>query len=118
MKVYRGIEYNIKVEVLRNDLQSYSERVSAIVLNGETIGNCNPDGGDFDCTFYDCAQTLSTKRISSTDGRIFASITYVGHSWDCDCDKKTWECAKENTRTGFTPMTAVAKIILTPLNGN
>ena len=118
LNVLPDIEYSIKIEVLRNDLESSSERVSKIILNGETIGDCNPDGGDYDCTFFDCAQTLSTKRISSSDGKIFASLTYQGHARDCDCDKETWECVKENTKPGFTPMTAVARITLTPLNGN
>ena len=118
INVLPGIEYSIQVEVLRNDLGDSTEKVTKIKINGETIGDCNPDGGDYDCTFFNCAQTITTKRISSPDGTIFASFTYVGHSRDCDCDKETWECAKEDTKTGFSPMTAVAKITLTPLNGN
>ena len=118
LKVYPGIDYSVKVEVLRNDLGSSSEKVSRIALNGRTIGDCNPNGGDYDCTFFDCSLTLSTKQISSSDGSIVASLTFQGHSRDCDCDKETWECAKEDTKTGFAPMLAVAKITLTPLTGN
>ena len=118
INVLPGIDYSVKVEVLRNDLGSNNEKVSRIELNGRNIGYCNPDGDDYDCTFFDCSQTLSTKSISSTNGSIAASLTYEGHSWDCDCDKQTWQCAKENTKIGFTPMTAVAKITLTPLRGN
>ena len=118
LNVLPGVDYSIKVEVLRNDLGQSAEKVSRIALNGRSIGECNPDGDDYDCTFFDCSQTISDKSISSTNGSIVASLTYEGHSWDCDCDKETWQCAKENTKVGLTPMTAVAKITLTPLNGN
>ena len=114
LKVHPDTLYNIKVEVLRNDLGGASEKVSAITLNDINIGDCNPDGEDYDCTFFDCAQTLSTKSITSNDGTILASLDYVGHSRDCDCDMKTWKCAKEETEPSFTPMTAVARITLTP----
>ena len=116
LKVHPGTLYYIKVEVLQNDLGHASEKVSAITLNDINIGDCNPDGEDYDCTFFDCAQTLSTKSITSNDGTILASLDYVGHSWDCDCDMKTWKCAKEKTEPSFTPMTAVARITLTPGN--
>ena len=116
--VYPGVDYSVKVEVLRNDLGSSSEKVSRIALNGHTIGDCNPDGDDFDCTFFDCSQTISSKSISSSTGSIDVSFTYQGHSWDCDCSKETWQCAKENTVTGFNPMVAVARITLSPLKGN
>ena len=118
INVQPGIDYSVKVEVLRNDLGSSSEKVSRIALNGRTIGDCNPDGDDYDCTFFDCSPTLSTKQVSSHGGSIVASLTFQGHSRDCDCDKGTWECAKEDTKIGFDPMLAVAKITLTPLSGN
>ena len=117
LNVYPGIDYSVKVEVLRNDLGSSSEKVSKIALNGHKIGDCNPDGGDYDCTFFDCSQTLSSKSISSTTGSIDISLTYQGHSWDCDCNKETWQCAKENTIIGFTPMVAVARITFAPIKG-
>ena len=118
LSVLPGIEYRVKVEVLRNDLAGSDEKVSRIALNGRTIGDCNPNGGDYDCTFFDCSLTLSTKQISSSDGSVVAALTFQGHSRDCDCDKETWECAKEDTKKGFAPMLAVAKITLTPLSGN
>ena len=114
ISVLPGIEYSVKVEVLRNDLGGEAEKVSQIALNGNNIGNCNPDGGDYDCTFFDCSSTLLSKSISSTTGSVDVSLTYQGHSWDCDCNKDTWQCARENTNTGFTPMVAVARITLTP----
>ena len=122
LNVLPGTEYSIKVEVLRNDLGQEAEKVSRITLNGRNIGDCNPDEEDYDCTFFDCSQTISTKSISFTNRSIVASLTYEGHSWDCDCDKETWECAKEDTKTRpkhfFDPMLAVAKITLTPSSGN
>ena len=46
--VQPGITYAVKVEILRNDLGSSSEKVRDITLDGKSIGDCNPDGGDQD----------------------------------------------------------------------
>ena len=112
------LTYILKVEVLRNDLASSNEKVSNITLNGVAIGDCNPDGEDYDCTFFDCSGSLTKTSISSGNSSILAAFTYEGHSWDCDCDKETWKCSKENTTINYTPMTAVAKVTLTPLIGD
>ena len=110
-----NIAYSPKIEVLRNDLGSASEKVSKITFDGAVIGDCNPDGEDYDCTFFDCYNTIKTKTISSETGLIPVSLTYQGHSWDCDCDKETWMCSRESSIPGRTPMTAVARFTLTPI---
>ena len=43
--------YRLKVEVLRNDLADSDEKGADIALDGVSIGDCNPDGSDLDCTF-------------------------------------------------------------------
>lgn len=111
--VASGTTYNVKVEVLRNDLASASEYVSAITFDGSSIGSCNPDGGDYDCTFYNCASTLSSTTYTPTSTTIAVVLTFVGHSHDCDCDTTTWQCSQENTVSGRVAMTAVARISLT-----
>ena len=118
INVVPNVQYQLKVEVLRNDLESSSERVTSIMFDGAEIGDCNPDGDDYDCTFFDCHNTIQTKTISSKNGTIPVSLAYEGHSWDCDCDKETWVCSAESTVAGRTPMTAVARFTLTPLIGN
>ena len=115
INVVPNVQYQLQVEVLRNDLGSSSERVSSIMFDGAEIGDCNPDGGDYDCTFFDCHNTIQTKTISSKNGAIPVSLAYQGHSWDCDCDKETWICSEESTVAGRTPMTAVARFTLTPI---
>ena len=118
INVMPDVTYSLKVEVLRNDLGGENEKVSNIQLDGVTIGDCNPDGDDYDCTFFDCEQSLTKTTITSSSGSIIAELAYEGHSHDCDCNKNTWECAKQDTMIGFTPMTAVARITLTPIPGN
>ena len=118
IKVVPSLDYNINVEVLRNDLGGQDEKVSTITLNGVNIGNCNPDGGDYNCTFFDCKASIEKETISSKNGSILASLTFEGHSRDCDCNKQTWNCSKENTVPGLAPMTAVARVILSPITGN
>ena len=120
INVVPDVTYSLKVEVLRNDLGSKSEKVSDIQLDGVTIGDCNPDGGDYDCTFFDCGQSLTKTTITSSSGSIIAALAYEGayRTHSCDCNKETWECAKQDTMIGFTPMTAVARITLTPIPGN
>ena len=115
INVLPNIAYSPKIEVLRNDLGSASEKVSKITFDEVVIGDCNPDGGDLDCTFFDCKDTIKGQAVSSTTGSIAVSFTYVGHSRDCDCDKETWSCSGENQISGRTPMTAAARITLTPI---
>ena len=117
INVLPNISYRLKVEVLRNDLGHSDEKVSNITFDGVSVGSCNPDGDDYDCTFFDCEETIENTTIKSTNGSFLAKLTFEGHSWDCDCDKITWNCSKENTIISFTPMTAVARVTLTPIIG-
>ena len=110
------LKYEIKVEVLRNDLAGDWEKVSAITVNGVNIGECNPDGTDDDCTFYDCNSSLTQTTVSSQNDFIKVVLHYEGHSSDCDCNKDTWECVKEDANEEdptFISMIAVARITLT-----
>ena len=118
INVAPNLEYEVRIEVLRNDLQDDDERVSKITFDGVTIGDCNPDGGDYDCTFFNCRDRIQSSLVSSETGSIRVALTYQGHSWDCDCDKETWDCSKENQVPTRTPMTAAARITLTPISGN
>ena len=118
IKVEPDVDYYMKIEVLRNDLGDSGERVSKITIDGVNVGDCDPDGGDYDCTFFDCKASIEKETISSKNGSILASLTFEGHSRDCDCNKQTWNCSKENTIPGLAPMTAVARVILSPITGN
>jgi hypothetical protein len=105
-----GNSYEVlSVEVLRNDLAHVSEYVKSIKLAGVEVGSCHPDGGDYDCTFFDCRKTR-TFTAQSTNPSF--EITVHGHSRDCDCDTNTWECSKEKTVAGRTPMRIVSRIIV------
>ena len=90
-----------QVEVLRNDLGSADEKVSSIKLNGTPIGSCNPDGGDYDCTFYNCASSnhqgqsrLTKTTYTPTGTTINVEMVYTGHSHDSfiDCLLVTKAC--------------------------
>jgi len=108
-----GVEYDVSVEVLRNDLGSSDEYVSDITLEGKSLGSCNPDGNDYDCTFYRCPN--KGKVTGPSDGKFDVNMQFRGHSHDCDCDKNSWVCSKENTVWGRKPMTAVYRFIFTPI---
>ena len=58
--VQPGLQYSVNVEILRNDLASSSEKVQDITLDGISIGGCNPDGSDYDCTFFNCPITSAS----------------------------------------------------------
>ena len=47
--------FRLKVVVMRTDTNYRDEKVSDIKINGRSIGGCNPDGEDYECTFYDCS---------------------------------------------------------------
>jgi len=114
--VQPGVRYTVSVEILRNDLGSSGERVQDITLDGSSIGGCNPDGGDYDCTFYNCPMPSAT--VMSQTGNVEVNMVFHGQSWDCDCDEQTWICSSENSVGGRTPVTAVGRFVLTPTEGD
>ena len=114
--VQPNTRYHVRFEILQNDLHSASEKVTAVWVDGEDLGECNPTGGDYDCTFWDCSPSQKSLIITSkSSGKVEVNMKLTGHSWDCDCDTTTWECSKQDTVSGRTKMTAVGIFILTPV---
>ena len=103
------------MEVLRNDLGHAHEKVVDVTLDGQSIGGCNPNGGDYDCTFFPCSHI--THSFTPTTEKVALRIDVQGHSWDCDCDMKAhpWKCSRENSISGRTAMTAVARYTFDPV---
>ena len=118
VNVVPNVGYTIKVEVLLNDLGEDHEKVSNIEFGGMKIGECNPNCGhdcrDNACVFYDCAKHLHENSVSFVTDRISVKLEYVGHSKDCDCHERTWECKPEDEDSDLTPTLALARITLTP----
>lgn len=112
VEVEEGVDYIVGFEILRNDLGDGSEYVTDVIVDGHSLGECHPDGGDYDCTFFQCPFTETV--ITASSSTIDVNIRVTGHSWDCDCDKQTWECSAEGSVSGRTPMTAVGRFTLTP----
>ena len=110
--VIAGTTYNVNFEILRNDLGHSSEYVTDVLIDGKSLGACHPDGGDYDCTFFSCP--FGQVAITPASSQIDVDIQIRGHSWDCDCDKVTWECSKQETVAGRAPMSAVGRFTLTP----
>ena len=116
LEVAKGVAYTVKAEVLRNDLASASEKLTSLTLNGKSLFDskgCNPPGSDYACDFWKCP-VLKNFVAQSTTGTIAVRMDFDEHSWDCDCDPNTWECAKENTIPGTMPMEAAVRFTLTP----
>ena len=117
IKVTKGVTYSLKVEVLRNDLGDSNEKVASITVDGREVGKkdgaaCNPDGGDSDCTFFDCEAQLSENLVvTANSSTIKVALDFKEHSWACDCDKKTWKCSKKGSKKGGE-MEAVARVTL------
>jgi len=105
--------YYVKIEILRNDLGQASEYATGIEVNGVSVGQCHPDGGDYDCTFFTCYEDV--KIHTDNTGRVDMKVSLTGHSHDCDCDIKTWECERESAVLigGRKAMTAVARFTFT-----
>ena len=115
--------YNIKVEILRNDLARPNKFASAIIINNKLIGSCNPGGVDFDCDFYDCAKgnSLILTTVRPTVAIIDVNITFTSDGWrqKCACNYQTLSspgaCGPEYLGVYKTKMSATARITLTPL---
>ena len=71
---------------MRNDLGQASEYVKSIAVGGTNMGACRPDGGDYDCTFFQCPFDTTTVVTASASGTVPVAMVFTGHSRDCDCD--------------------------------
>jgi len=118
-----GAKYDVlAIDVLRNDMGSSSERVQSIKIDGVNLGSCNPDGSDYDCTFFDCLRSFTENgrawpySFTATSNEIEVSLRFKATSWDCDCDTTDWECSKQNTNpwsnAQMTSMEGVARITM------
>ena len=93
-----GLTYTVTVEILREDLQSASEYVAAIRIGDSgqpllNLGPCNPDGTDYDCTFFDCGPQLggwSNEAISYTPqtSTMAFEVDVVGREPACPLDPR------------------------------
>ena len=113
--VLKNTPYRVRFEILRNDLDSASEKVTEVLVDDQDLGECNPDGGAYNCTFFDCSVTQKEVTVVSETGKINLNMKLTGHSHNCDCDTSTWNCSRENTVSGRTKMTAVGTFIFTPV---
>ena len=120
LSVTKGVKYLVKIEVLRNDLGDASEKVASIKIDGKEVGKksgaaCKPDGKDYDCTFYDCkSQVTDNLVVTAASSTMKVALDFKEHSWDCDCDKSSWKCGKEGSKTG-DEVEAVARVTLTQI---
>jgi hypothetical protein len=109
-----GEMYDVKIEALRCDLAGISEYVKSVKLGGIDFGECHPDGGDYDCTYFDCGLNAV---VGPTMAYVTAEVTTTDASKDCDCDEDTGECSKEaNQKNGRTPVKGGIRFTLTPRN--
>tara|TARA_B110000208_G_scaffold5121_1_gene6609 strand:+ start:85 stop:1008 length:924 start_codon:yes stop_codon:yes gene_type:complete len=119
------VAYVITVEVLRSDLASGHEYVKSIVVGGNEMGACHPDGGDYDCTFSNSCPALSTTVVASSIGDASVLMVFTGHSKDCNCDLTNGQintagfdgaCLSETDSAGatFTPIKAAARFTAAP----
>eukprot|EP00947_MAST-08B_sp_MAST-8B-sp1_P003749 g3749.t1 len=110
--------YRLSYGVLRSDLGNYGEYVDWIKVNGVELPGCDPRGSDYACDFVHCSG--SEKDLLSATGKFDIEMSYTGHSKDCDCDTKSWECKSEkvpgNAALGMIRTKAAMKFTLAPAN--
>ena len=113
VNVLRNTSYEIKIEILKNDLGTDDKKMTVIKVDGTSIGNCYSSGENDVCSFYDCSFHLTSKHIISSTGVFDFEFIYSKHLQNCSCDKETWICEKPNTT--LPQMIAAARITLTPI---
>ena len=100
---------------MRTDTDAIDEKVSDIRVDGRSIGGCNPDGEENQCTFYDCSSNekdlgdhlSDTVLRSNSEGEMTFEIEY-SHFVD------------DNSHCHFdgSKQQAVVSITLDPIEGN
>lgn len=121
-------KYRVSYSILKNDLGDAKERLVKATLDGKSLGGCKPPGGDYDCTFFKCSGTME---YTSKSGKANLMMEYEGHSKDCECNRRNWECFKEGKapreaeaggqtdikiKGGYTPVTYAAEWVFTPVD--
>ena len=109
--VYPNTKYTVKVEVLRSGLGDQNAKISSIVVDGTSIGECNPPGSDTSCDFYNCVSQLDSQVFTSKSGKLPVEIKYVRNSFECRCDTDSWSCS---AGLSGTQMVAAARLTLNP----
>ena len=113
--------YSIKVETVVNDMGDDLEKVSAIRIDNQLIGSCNPNGIDGDCGFFNCGisrlgdgltrTTIQPTRTVINFEMVFSSEV---NQQLCTCNTVSGSCG--NTRAFNTLMSVTARVTLTPEN--
>ena len=124
LTVVANTQYSIKMEIIRSDLNSATEYVESIKMNGVNFGSCNPTGPDSestnDCTWYDCSSILSPTSITPTSTTITVELTYTSDSdyIRCYCDRTASSSSASCSETsGADAIYAAVRVTLTSLNG-
>ena len=112
--VYPNEKYSVQIEVLRSGLGGSDDKVSNIIIDGISVGECNPPGSDSDCDFYNCGSQLGSTIFSSITGKIPVDLEYVGNSYECNCDTAAWTCSSGIDSLFKTPMLAAARVTFKP----
>ena len=112
--VYANRDYSLQVEVLRSGLGDATAMISSIKVDGIYVGQCNPDGSDTDCDFFNCGSAIGSKVFSSKTGKLSVELEYDGNSAECYCDTSNWKCSSAADSLFKTDIVAAAQITLTP----
>jgi hypothetical protein len=109
-----GERYYLKMEVLMSDIGEVHEKVESVTINGQSMGECNPRGGDYECIFFKCPAEMEV--TVPRDGKVNIKAKYVGNSHDCNCNLTTLQCSDErSSRPGHTfPVRAMVRFTMTP----
>lgn len=105
--------YNVKIEVLKSDMESDGEKLTQIKVNGIPWGSCNPPTGtsDFDCTYHQCFEILPV--TTGWDGKLTVEVNSDGMTNDCLCNDTNFDdCSTEHRthRTRTIPMGLQVKV--------
>ena len=107
INVVANQQYQVKIEVMKIDMDDVTEYVSSITLNGANYGTCFANGASQCNVYQDCSanlggQALTQNTITSSSSSISVVLTHTSSVNCCAC-----------TYAGVSAY-AVARITLTP----
>ncbi|CAJ1443449.1 unnamed protein product [Effrenium voratum] len=88
IRVNPRVRYVATLRAALIDMEQDSEKLSSVVLGGQSLGECNPHpDNDFDCRLHNCFTDIEIPDSAVATGRVTLEAQAVRTHNDCHCSR-------------------------------